>query len=97
MSTTTRRQLATQDFTEQVNATADLFTQRSAAIAKVHSDWQKCLHWAEWLDVMETITLDIAQGGAIKTGTFNAIEQCHLVLSDLMKQVTDQARQLELA
>ena len=67
------------------------------AIAKVRSDWQKCLDFAGWLEVMEAIVLDIAQGGAIQTGQFTAIERANTVLAEAMVWVTSEAKQLELA
>ena len=69
---------------------------RSAEIAKVYSAWQQCLYWSEWLRHMERITLRISEGGALTNDHFDRIEEANLLLSEVMTQVSDQAKQLDL-
>ena len=45
---------------------------------------------------MERITLRISEGGALTNDHFDRIEEANLLLSEVMTQVSDQAKQLDL-
>jgi len=88
-----QRSVVTGDTTQQ----ADLYSSRSAywlKRSKIQSDWQKCLDFAYWLDVMEHISLACLQGGALTQDHFAAIENANRVLSEAMVWVTAEATQL---
>ena len=91
---TEQRSVVTCDTTQQ----ADLFSARSAywlKRSKIQSDWQKCLDFAYWLEVMEHISIDCLQGGAFTSDHFAAIENANRVLSEAMLWVTAEAQQLQ--
>ena len=91
---TERCSVVTGDTTQQ----ADLFSARSAywfKRSKIQSDWQKCLDFADWLEVMEHISLACLQGGALTPDHFAAIENANRVLSEVMVWVTAEAQQFQ--